>query len=127
MACSMRIAKPTMFEQEALPRQCDWAQQLRLLPAALLPGTGTGSCRSSSICLAVLHPRKLAVYALQAVGSSYLQHSKIYEHYLEHTAADMVTGPFGGIAGEQGIHGSSCSSLLQSSETCYVATVHHVQ
>jgi hypothetical protein len=38
---------------------------------------------------------------LQAVGSSYLQHSKIYEHYLEHTAANMATGPFGGISGEQ--------------------------
>jgi Bardet-Biedl syndrome 9 protein len=48
----------------------------------------------------VLHPRKLAVYALQAVGSSYLQHSKIYEHYLEHTAANMATGPFGGISGK---------------------------
>ncbi|WIA34315.1 hypothetical protein OEZ86_012654 [Tetradesmus obliquus] len=58
---------------------------------------------SSSICLAVLHPRKLAVYALQAVGSSYLQHSKIYEHYLEHTAANMATGPFGGIAGVEHI------------------------
>ncbi|WIA14131.1 hypothetical protein OEZ85_002674 [Tetradesmus obliquus] len=58
---------------------------------------------SSSICLAVLHPRKLAVYALQAVGSSYLQHSKIYEHHLEHTAANMATGPFGGIAGVEHI------------------------
>eukprot|EP00878_Enallax_costatus_P045927 GHUV01055465.1.p1 GENE.GHUV01055465.1~~GHUV01055465.1.p1 ORF type:complete len:114 (-),score=15.27 GHUV01055465.1:318-659(-) len=56
--------------------------------------------RGSGICLAVLHPRRFAVYSLQAVGSSYLQHSKIYEHWLEHTAANMVTGGFGGVAGE---------------------------
>lgn len=53
--------------------------------------------------MAVLHPRKLAVYSLQAVGTSYLQHSKIYEHHLEHTAANMVTGGFGGVSGEHAV------------------------
>lgn len=53
----------------------------------------------TSLCLAVLHPRKLSVYTLQAVGSSYLQLSKLYEHALEHTAANLAYGPFGGVTG----------------------------
>jgi hypothetical protein len=48
----------------------------------------------------VLHPRKLSVYTLQAIGSSYLQLSKLYEHALEHTAANLAYGPFAGVAGE---------------------------
>lgn len=47
----------------------------------------------------MLHPRKLSVYTLQAVGSSYLQLSKLYEHALEHTAANLAYGRFGGITG----------------------------
>jgi Bardet-Biedl syndrome 9 protein len=47
----------------------------------------------------VLHPRTLAVFSLQAVGSSYLQLSKVFEHQLEHTAANMAYGPFGGVTG----------------------------
>lgn len=58
------------------------------------------ACRGTSLCLAVLHPRKLSVYTLQAVGSSYLQLSKLYEHALGHTAANLAYGPFGGVAGE---------------------------
>jgi Bardet-Biedl syndrome 9 protein len=59
----------------------------------LLPSRGT------TLCLAILHPRKLSVCTLQAVGSSYLQLSKIYEHALDHTAANLAYGPFGGITG----------------------------
>lgn len=55
--------------------------------------------RGPSLCLAVLHPRTLAVFSLQAVGSSYLQLSKVFEHQLEHTAANMAYGPFGGVTG----------------------------
>eukprot|EP00877_Chromochloris_zofingiensis_P007511 jgi/Chrzof1/3012/Cz12g08060.t1 len=55
--------------------------------------------RGSGLCLAVLFPRKLAVFTLQAVGSSYLQLDKLYEHYLDHTAANMAIGGFGGISG----------------------------
>jgi hypothetical protein len=57
------------------------------------------ACRGHGIGLAVLHPRKLAVYTVSAVGSSYLQLSKLYEHHLEHTAANMAAGPFGGGSG----------------------------
>jgi|AntAceMinimDraft_5_1070358.scaffolds.fasta_scaffold30221_2 Bardet-Biedl syndrome 9 protein len=48
--------------------------------------------------LAVLHPRKLAVYTLATTGgaSAYHQLSLEYEHRLEHTASNMVFGQFGG-------------------------------
>lgn len=58
------------------------------------------ACRGTALCLAVLHPRKIAVYSLQAVGSSYLQLNKVYEHQLEHTAANLAYGPFGNVAGK---------------------------
>ncbi len=46
----------------------------------------------------------LALYAVSAVGSAqgtaYLQLQKLCEHTLEHTAANMVCGSFGGVRGE---------------------------
>ncbi|KAL6763407.1 PTHB1 N-terminus-domain-containing protein [Haematococcus lacustris] len=50
--------------------------------------------------LAVLHPRKLAVYLVRNMGTQYLQASKLYEHPMEHTAANMCFGPFGGVQGQ---------------------------
>lgn len=35
-------------------------------------------------------------------GGSYLQLTRLYEHWLEHTAANMTYGPFGGVQGEDG-------------------------
>lgn len=50
--------------------------------------------------LAILHPRKLTVYNIAASGGgSFLQMHKLYEHWLEHTAANMTYGPFGGVQG----------------------------
>eukprot|EP00898_Chlorokybus_atmophyticus_P007860 jgi/Chlat1/8075/Chrsp75S07540 len=60
--------------------------------------------------LAVLHPRRLAVFALGAVGSaassaaagqqaSCLALTLLYEHQLERTACNMTHGPFGGAPG----------------------------
>jgi Bardet-Biedl syndrome 9 protein len=49
----------------------------------------------------VLHPRKVAVYSVQAAGASFLQLAQLYEHQLEHTAANMATGGFGGTRGAQ--------------------------
>lgn len=74
--------------------------------------------RGTSLCLAILHPRKLSVCTLQAVGSSYLQLSKIYEHALDHTAADLAYGPFGGVTGGNGglaVEWSSTTSSWDSS------------
>ncbi len=66
-------------------------------PDALAPALHR--CRSGGNQLAVLHPRKLVVYGVQAAGSSFLQLSQLYEHALEHTAANMTTGGFGGARG----------------------------
>ncbi|KXZ41737.1 BBS9 protein [Gonium pectorale] len=55
---------------------------------------------SGGLQLAVLHPRKLSVYGLASQGGgSYLHLSRLYEHWLEHTAANMTYGPFGGVQG----------------------------
>jgi Bardet-Biedl syndrome 9 protein len=53
--------------------------------------------RNGGVQLAVLHPRKLVTYAVQATASAALSLTKLYEHFLEHTAANMTVGSFGGI------------------------------
>ncbi|KAG2452068.1 hypothetical protein HYH02_003104 [Chlamydomonas schloesseri] len=64
---------------------------------ALAAGRFTGS---GGLQLAVLHPRKLTVYSVAAQGGgAYLNLSRLYEHWLEHTAANMTYGPFGGVQG----------------------------
>jgi len=59
---------------------------------------------SERVGLAVLHPRKLSVYAVTAGGgngsdapAAYYTLSKAYEHTLERPACNMVHGPFGGM------------------------------
>lgn len=96
----------------------DWGHTAMLL-ASLQPDMvvlhACCCCRGTSLCLAILHPRKLSVCTLQAVGSSYLQLSKLYEHKLEHTAANLAYGPFGGATGAHGAYAQkqvSTSTLL---------------
>lgn len=49
--------------------------------------------------LAVLHPRRLVVYTLTAVGTeqqtAYFSLHKNYEHRMNRTVCNMVYGPFG--------------------------------
>mmetsp|Transcript_22638 Transcript_22638/g.70294 ORF Transcript_22638/g.70294 Transcript_22638/m.70294 type:complete len:843 (+) Transcript_22638:343-2871(+) len=58
---------------------------------------------AGGISLAVLHPRKLVVYLVTAMGNqeqaSFYSLQKAYEHAFERTAACMVYGPFGGVQG----------------------------
>ncbi|XP_072033738.1 protein PTHB1-like isoform X2 [Amphiura filiformis] len=60
---------------------------------------------SEALHLAVLHPRKLAVYSVSGStgavehGSQY-QLKLIYEHNLQRTAYNLVIGPFGGVKGK---------------------------
>ncbi len=56
-------------------------------------------CRNGGMHLAVLHPRKVVVYSAASVDGSFLQLTKLFEHGLEHTAANMAYGPFGGVSG----------------------------
>lgn len=55
--------------------------------------------RHGGMQLAVLHPRKLVVYSVAPMGNGYLHPNKLYEHGLDHTAANMCYGPFGGASG----------------------------
>lgn len=64
---------------------------------AALPPLYAG--RGDSQCLAVLHPRKLTLYLVQAVGPAFLQLSALCEHQLERAAANMAVGGFGGHPG----------------------------
>jgi hypothetical protein len=51
------------------------------------------------------------VYSATSMDSNYLQLTKMYEHNLDHTAANMTYGPFGGASGERGgapIEGRHC-------------------
>ncbi|GLC42379.1 Protein PTHB1 [Pleodorina starrii] len=64
---------------------------------ALAAGRFTGS---GGLQLAVLHPRKLSVYSVVSQGGgSFLQLARLYDHWLEHTAANMTYGPFNGVQG----------------------------
>jgi hypothetical protein len=60
-------------------------------------------CSNGGTQLAILHPRKLAVYSCTSTGQGYLALSKLYEHHLDHTAFNMTLGSFGGAhSGEEG-------------------------
>ena len=53
--------------------------------------------------LAVLHPRKLVIYSISSLSSGQgvaaVQLNKIWEQVLERSAANMVSGNFGGSTG----------------------------
>lgn len=69
--------------------------------------------QGNKLSLAVLHPRKLVVYNVVAIGAngkmlqsggteqaSYYDLNKSYEHRLERTAYNFCFGPFGGVYGK---------------------------
>ncbi|KAG2488148.1 hypothetical protein HYH03_013291 [Edaphochlamys debaryana] len=93
------------FLRVYLPRDRGYKAEDLLLETELEGGPVLGLAAgrftgSGGLQMAVLHPRKLTVYNLQAQGGgSYMQLVRLYEHYLEHTAANMCYGPFGGVQG----------------------------
>ncbi|KAK6166671.1 hypothetical protein SNE40_023310 [Patella caerulea] len=66
---------------------------------------GKFSSVTENLQLAVLHPRKLAIYSVKAIsgtvehGQQY-QIQKLYEHNLQRTTYNFCYGPFGGIKGK---------------------------
>ncbi|GMH42672.1 hypothetical protein BSKO_10591 [Bryopsis sp. KO-2023] len=81
----------------------DHLLELDLKKAILQVEAGRFSA-TGGLQLAVLHPRCLSVFSVQAgsstaQGASYLQVTELYQHRLNHTAANMVQGSFGGISG----------------------------
>eukprot|EP00899_Mesostigma_viride_P000204 jgi/Mesvir1/10184/Mv16992-RA.1 len=73
---------------------------------------------SNQYALAVLHPRKLAVYTVAAGGgtggaqASYFALTKAYEHVLKNPACNFVYGGFGAFAGQDHICVQSMDSIL---------------
>jgi Bardet-Biedl syndrome 9 protein len=59
----------------------------------------------NALALAVLHPRKLSVFLVRAIGGgsgggpSHLELSRQYDHKLDRSAYNMCHGPFGGATG----------------------------
>ncbi|XP_073781881.1 protein PTHB1 isoform X4 [Danio rerio] len=74
------------------------------------------SC-SESLHLAVLHPRKLSVYAVSGTAGN-VEHGDqyqlrlVYEHNLQRTACNMTYGPFGGVTGHHFICIQSMDGML---------------
>uniref|UniRef100_A0A3B1JTR7 Bardet-Biedl syndrome 9 n=1 Tax=Astyanax mexicanus TaxID=7994 RepID=A0A3B1JTR7_ASTMX len=74
------------------------------------------SC-SELLHLAVLHPRKLSVYAVSGTSGN-VEHGDqyqlrlIYEHNLQRTACNMTYGPFGGVTGHHFICIQSMDGML---------------
>ncbi|XP_072524560.1 protein PTHB1 isoform X2 [Salminus brasiliensis] len=74
------------------------------------------SC-SELLHLAVLHPRKLSVYAVSGTAGN-IEHGDqyqlrlIYEHNLQRTACNMTYGPFGGVTGHHFICIQSMDGML---------------
>eukprot|EP00741_Cyanophora_paradoxa_P025557 tig00000383_g24662.t1 len=89
------------------PRQRDYRVEDLILEQeldapVLQLATGRFVPNLNQVALAVLHPRKLAVYTVQAAGGSagqagYYTLNKNYEHSLDRTAYNMCHGPFGGV------------------------------
>jgi len=74
-------------------------EDLRLeqeLDSAILQITAGRFSSHGGTQLAVLHPRKVAVYSVSSPEASYMVMNKLYEHHLDHTAANMTCGAFGG-------------------------------
>ncbi|XP_067305516.1 protein PTHB1 isoform X2 [Pseudorasbora parva] len=74
------------------------------------------SC-SDLLHLAVLHPRKLSVYAVSGTSGN-VEHGDqyqlrlVYEHNLQRTACNMTFGPFGGVSGHHFICIQSMDGML---------------
>ncbi|XP_031432807.1 protein PTHB1 [Clupea harengus] len=74
------------------------------------------SC-SELLHLAVLHPRKLSVYAVSGMAGN-VEHGDqyqlrlVYEHNLQRTACNMTYGPFGGVTGHHFICIQSMDGML---------------
>eukprot|EP01006_Ploeotia_vitrea_P029213 TRINITY_DN61798_c0_g1_i1.p1 TRINITY_DN61798_c0_g1~~TRINITY_DN61798_c0_g1_i1.p1 ORF type:complete len:865 (-),score=120.59 TRINITY_DN61798_c0_g1_i1:1500-4094(-) len=88
---------------------------LQLAAGQFLPNSG-------AIALAVLHPRKLAVYVISRAGGTtegtdplakQYTVAKQYEHWMERTSYNMCYGPFGSVYGKDFLCVQSMDGQLQ--------------
>lgn len=94
--------------------------EVELDAAVLQLGAGCFTSNHPGLTLAVLQPRSVAVYAVTAVigpagAATHFDLRKLYEHYLEHSAANMCFGAFGNkqVRATPGLHyrALSCAAL----------------
>ncbi|XP_031552881.1 protein PTHB1-like [Actinia tenebrosa] len=109
----LRIYNP----KEAQFKAEDLMLEIQLQQAILQVESGKFISGSDKIQLAVLHPRKLAVYAISSVSGA-VEHgthyslNMVYEHILERSAFNMTYGPFGGVKGKDFICVQSLDGVL---------------
>jgi len=82
--------------------------EVELDGAVLQLAAGHFTSNHPGTTLAVLHPRSMAVYTVAAVlggggGATHFDLRKVYEHHLEHSAANMCHGSFGNKQGVESI------------------------
>ncbi|XP_077056310.1 protein PTHB1 isoform X2 [Siphateles boraxobius] len=91
--------------------------ELRLPEPVLQLELGKFVSCSELLHLAVLHPRKLSVYAVSGTAGN-VEHGDqyqlrlVYEHNLQRTACNMTYGPFGGVTGHHFICIQSMDGML---------------
>eukprot|EP00803_Ostreobium_quekettii_P005345 evm.model.scf_3119EXC.1 EVM.evm.TU.scf_3119EXC.1 scf_3119EXC:983-9869(+) len=85
---------------------------------------------SGGIQLAILHPFQLCICSLASSGGkdsvNYMQLTQLYQHKFEHTVANMVHGPFGGISGADFICVQSYDGQLSFLEQESTAFTRHM-
>ncbi|XP_032228416.1 protein PTHB1 isoform X2 [Nematostella vectensis] len=105
------LPKATNFKPE------DLMLEIQLQQPILQVEIGHFVSGSESLHLALLHPRKLAIYSVQAVSGA-VDHGNhytlnlVYEHLLERSAFNMTIGPFGGVKGKDFICVQSMDGML---------------
>eukprot|EP01137_Pigoraptor_chileana_P002843 Opistho-2@42251 len=75
-------------------------------------GVGRFVPNSTDNALAVLHPRRLAVYVVGRDGDNQVELRMVYEHILGRSAANMAWGPFGGSKGKDCVCVQSLDGVL---------------
>ncbi|KAJ8019984.1 Protein PTHB1 [Holothuria leucospilota] len=100
----VRIYSPQSGKAESLKAEDVFLEQQLQHPILQLE-VGKFVSVSDALHLAVLHPRKLAVYSVSGSSASVEHGSQyqlklVYEHNLQRSAYNMVVGPFGSVKGK---------------------------
>lgn len=107
------------FPQQANYKIDDLMIEKNLDEPILQIAAGVFLSSSSKLALAILHPRRLVVYSVNAMkgqgaaDTSYYELLKNYEHKLDRTSYNFCYGPFGGVQGKDFICVQSMDGQLQ--------------
>ncbi|XP_012890621.1 PREDICTED: protein PTHB1 isoform X1 [Dipodomys ordii] len=113
----LRIFNPHPMKMGDSAQPEDLLLEVHLREPILQVEVGKFVSGTEMLHLAVLHPRKLCVYAVSGTlgnvehGNQY-QVTLMYEHHLQRTACSMTYGPFGGVKGRDLICIQSVDGML---------------